>query len=103
MGADPIDPLGVPTPTGVPLGILGPGGTAGVADALVMLVPGGIAGVNGALGIGYPDEYPGVPYEAVSGWVTVGAASGVAGGALGGAGGSDRLTPVKDCAIAFNP
>ena len=50
MGADPIDPLGVPIPTG------GPGGIAGVAGALVWSDPGGIAGVTGALGIGYPEE-----------------------------------------------
>ena len=56
IGAAPIDPLGVPTATGGPLGILGPGGIAGVAGALGMLGPGGIAGVAGALGIGYPEE-----------------------------------------------
>ena len=53
-GREPIDPLGVPIPTGGPLGILGPGGIAGVVGALVMFDPGGIAGVTGALGIGYP-------------------------------------------------
>ena len=39
MGAEPIDPLVVPIPTGGPLGILGPGGIAGVAGALVMFDP----------------------------------------------------------------
>ena len=40
MGAEPIDPLG----------ILGPGGIAGVVGAPVIFNPGAIAGVTGALG-----------------------------------------------------